>query len=312
MVGRNRRIEPHMSLTADIRHQWRNGGMLKRLLMVNIGVFLLVWAVELAGWLFNVQGIGALLLDQLMGTSIPSKLIFKPWSPVTYMFTHQAPMHLFWNMLMFWYSGQIFQDLLGGKRLLGNYLLGGLAGFAMYAAGSLMPAHLALGSQGPILGASAAVMGVFIGIASYRPDMVVHLFLIGPVRLKYIGLAVLVLDLIAIRGGSNTGGHLAHLGGALYGYLAARQLSKGHDWSGAFVDGLERAAAFLRGSRKPRMTVAKGTGKTGQRRSDAEYNQDKKQQQERIDAILDKISRSGYDSLTKAERDFLFKSGNGQ
>jgi membrane associated rhomboid family serine protease len=238
-------------------------------------------------------------------------LLRKPWSPVTYMFTHQAPMHLFWNMVMFWFSGQLFQGILGDKRLLGNYLLGGLTGYLFYALGGLLPAHLALGSQGPILGASAAVMGVFIGIASYRPDMEVNLFLIGPVRLKYLGIAVLVLDLIAIREGGNTGGHMAHLGGALYGFLAARQLSKGNDWSMDAVNRLERLLQFLRFRRGPRMRVEKGPKRSQASRSDADYNAQKKQQQERIDAILDKISRSGYDSLTKEERDFLFRSGDG-
>jgi membrane associated rhomboid family serine protease len=300
-----------MSIIDDIKYQWNTGGMTKRLLIVNIGVFALVWAVELTGWLFGYKGASVLLLDQLMGTNIPSKFITRPWTPITYMFTHQAPMHLFWNMVMFWFSAQLFQGILGDKRLLGNYLLGGLAGYLFYVLGSFMPAHLDLGSNGPILGASAAVMSVLIGIASYRPDMEVNLFLIGPVRLKYVGIAVLALDLIAIRGGSNTGGHLAHLGGALYGFLAARQLAKGTDWSGDFASWLEGISKFFKRRAGPRMRVekrplhsARGTV------SDADFNASKKQKQERIDAILDKISRSGYDSLSNAERDFLFRSGN--
>ncbi|MCC6839358.1 MAG: rhomboid family intramembrane serine protease [Flavobacteriales bacterium] len=301
-----------MSITDDIRYQWRSGGMLKKLLIVNIAVFLAIWLVELLGWLFNAKGLSYVLLFQLMGTSDPAQLLLKPWTPLTYMFTHQAPMHLFWNMVMFWFSGQIFRDILGDKRLLGNYLLGGLAGYAFYALGALMPAHLALASNGPILGASAAVMSVFIGVATYRPDMLVNLFLLGPVRLQYVALAVLALDLIAIRGGSNTGGHLAHLGGALYGFLAARQLRQGTDWSGSLVDRLERIRQFFRRKRGPRMRVEKAPGQRHGNRTDADFNLARKQKQERIDAILDKISRSGYDSLSKAERDFLFKSGNEQ
>lgn len=301
-----------MSIADDIKQQWRTGGMVKRLLIINIGVFLGVWAVELLGWLLGAPELGGAVLRQLMGTNEPGLLLRRPWSPLTYMFTHHAPMHLFWNMVMLWFSGQIFHAMLGDKRMLGNYLLGGLAGFAFYALGALMPDHLALGSSAPILGASGAVMSVFIGVAAYRPEMQVNLFLLGPVRLKYLGMAVLVLDLIAIRGGSNTGGHLAHLGGALYGFLAARQLARGTDWSGDLVDRLERAGKFLARKRGPRMRVEKRPGKPVREMSDAEYNAAKKQQQDRIDAILDKISRSGYDSLTKAERDFLFNSGNGR
>lgn len=299
-----------MSITDDIKNQWNTGGMLKRLLIVNIGVFLLIWTVELIGWLFGMKGASSILLNQLMGTNIPAKFITRPWTPITYMFTHQAPMHLFWNMIMFWFSGQIFQGILGDKRLLGNYLLGGLTGYLFYILGSFMPAHLALASNGPILGASAAVMGVFIGIAAYRPDMLVNLFLLGPVRLKYLGIAVLVLDLIAISGGGNTGGHLAHLGGALYGFTAARQLAKGNDWSGKFVNWLERIMQFFTRRKGPKMRVEKRPRKTRGTVSDTDFNAMKKQKQERIDAILDKISRAGYDSLSKAERDFLFQNGN--
>ncbi len=296
-----------MSITDDVKQQWNTGGMLKRLLMINIGVFLVIWAVELVGWLFGMKGASSYLLDQLMASNDAS-LLRKPWSPITYMFTHQAPMHLFWNMVMFWFSAQIFQSILGDKRLLGNYLLGGLAGFLFYVLGSFAPGRLGLESHGPILGASAAVMSVLIGIATYRPDMQMNLFLIGPVRLKYIGIAILVLDLIGIREGGNTGGHLAHLGGALYGFLAARQLTKGNDWSLNFVQWLERIVKFFTPRKGPRMRVEKRPTTRGSNR-DADFNAAKKRKQERIDAILDKISRSGYDSLSKAERDLLFNEG---
>ncbi|MCI1754036.1 MAG: rhomboid family intramembrane serine protease [Flavobacteriales bacterium] len=298
-----------MSLTTDIKNQWATGGMTKKLLIVNIGVFLVVWAVELFGWLVGTSGIGALFLNNLMGSNNWAWLAWHPWTPITYMFTHQAPMHLFWNMVMLWFSGQLFESLLGGQRMLGNYLLGGLCGFAFYALGSFMPAHLSLASNGPILGASAAVMGVFIGIAAYRPDMLVNLMLLGAVRLKYIALAVLVLDLIAIRQGGNTGGHLAHLGGALYGFVAARQLAQGKDWSLGFVTWLENLGQKLKPKKKSRMRVEKRPTGNSVPRNDVEYNAAKKQQQERIDAILDKISKSGYGSLSKDERDYLFKAG---
>lgn len=298
-----------MTLADDLRQQWRTGGMTKRLVFLNIGTFLLVWAVDLVGWALGGGRMGGWLLENLMGSSQWSWTLWHPWTPITYMFTHQAPMHLFWNMVMLWFSGQLFEDLLGGRRLLGNYLLGGLAGFAFYWLGSYMPAHLALGSNGPILGASAAVMGVFIGIAAYRPDMVVNLLLLGPVRLKYVALAVLVLDLIAIRQGGNTGGHLAHLGGALYGYLASRQLARGRDLSLDLVQRLEGLWARLRPGRG-RLRVEKRPG--ARPRPAAGPTTDERQRQARVDAILDKISKSGYGSLSKDEKDFLFKAGHGQ
>lgn len=299
-----------MSIRREIQLQWRSGGALKRLLFINIGVFLAIWAVEIIGWLAGSKGVSGHVLQYLMGTSYGPDLLRRPWTAVTYMFTHQAPMHLFWNMLMFWFSGQLFQGLLGGERLVGNYLLGGLAGFLFYALGSFTPAHLELGSTAPILGASAAVMSVFIGIATYQPNVQVGLFLIGPVRLKYVAIAILVLDLIAIRQGDNTGGHLAHLGGALYGFVAARQLMQGRDWSLAFVRGLQRIGGFFFSGRGPRLRVEKRPGTRKRVLQDVEFNAAKRDKQARVDAILDKISRSGYDSLSKEERDFLFRASH--
>lgn len=301
-----------MSIADDIKHHWQGGGMTKRLLIVNIGVFLAVWAVELAGWLLGRSTLGGTLLLNLMGSNNWAWLAWHPWTPITYMFTHQAPMHLFWNMVMLWFSGQLFESILGGERLLGNYLLGGLTGFAFYALGSFTPAHLGLTSHGPILGASAAVMGVFIGIATYRPEMQVNLLLLGAVRLKYVAIAVLVLDLIAIRQGDNTGGHLAHLGGALYGFIAARRLGQGHDTSKDLVAWLSRLRTLIKPGTRTRMRVEKRPGGHVPPRDDKAYNAAKKEHQARVDAILDKISKSGYGSLSKAERDYLFQAGDGK
>lgn len=300
-----------MSIRDEIKVQWRSGGAVKRLLFINIGVFLAIWAVEIIGWLSGTKGLSNHVLHYLTGTSNGGELVRRPWTPITYMFTHQAPMHLFWNMLMFWFSGQLFESLLGAQRLVGNYILGGLAGFAFYALGSFMPAHLELGGQWPILGASAAVMSVFIGVATYRPNVQVALFLVGQVRLKYVAIAILLLDLIAIRNGDNTGGHLAHLGGALYGFVAARQLQQGRDLSLGFVRALQRIGAVFTPGKGPRMRVAKKPARrTAPVVLDEQFNAAKRDKQARVDSILDKISRSGYDSLSKEERDFLFRASH--
>ncbi|MFT3885318.1 MAG: rhomboid family intramembrane serine protease [Flavobacteriales bacterium] len=297
----------------ELRAQWRHGGAVKRLLLVNIGVFLLVTLVGLAGWLFGRNDLDDRLLPYLMASGDPIWLLHRPWTVVTYMFTHQAVMHLFWNMLMFWFSGQLFQGLLGDKRLVGNYLLGGLSGFAFYLLGGFLPAHLGLASAYPILGASAAVMAIFVGIATYQPNIEVNLFFLFTVRLKYVALVVVLLDLVGVRAGDNTGGHMAHLGGALYGFLAAKQLMQGRDWSGNFIEGLERIGDLIRGRKRARLKVAKGPARRTVRVvHDIDYNAAKRDKQERVDAILDKISRSGYDSLSKDERDFLFHASHEQ
>lgn len=302
-----------MGIRDDIQAQWRTGGAVKRLLFINIAVFLIVQVMALIGWASGRPEVESLVLQQLMATGNTGWLIRHPWTVITYMFTHQAVMHLVWNMIMFWFSGQLFQGLLGDKRLVGNYLLGGLSGLALYLISSLLPAHLGLGGEAPILGASAAVMAVFIGVATYQPEVRVGMLFIGPVALKWVAVAVLALDLIGIRSGSNTGGHLAHLGGALYGFIAAKQLMRGNDWSMAFITGLERIGdLFRRNKGKGRMRVVERPRRKARVMQDTDFNALKKAKQERVDAILDKISRSGYDSLSKDERDLLFRASNDQ
>lgn len=295
-----------MAIADEIKNQWRFGGATKRLVFINIGVFLLVHLIGLIGWMAGAGDLEGHVLDQLMATNEWPLLAQRPWTVLTYMFTHFDPFHLLWNMVMFWFSGQLFQGLLGERRMVGNYILGGLSGFAFYALASFMPAHLGLGGNSVILGASAAVMAVFIGIATYQPEVEVGMMFIGSVRLKYVAIVVLALDMISIRAGSNTGGHMAHLGGALYGFMAATFLKRGQaDWSMAFVNGLVRIGDFLRGKKRSRLRVAKKPTRRGVM-VDVEFNTAKKEKQARVDAILDKISRSGYDSLSKEERDFLF------
>ena len=305
-----------MSIGDEIKLQWRSGGALKRLLFINIGVFLALNGVRFFEWLSGHSGFYEVVRDclwtrdNLMPDASQPGLLTRPWTVITYMFTHEAPMHIIWNMIMFWFSGQLFQGLLGERRLVGNYLLGGIAGFLFYLAGSFLPAHLHLASGAPILGASAAVMSVFIGIATYQPNVEVGMMFVGTVKLKYVAMVVFILDLIGIQQGGNTGGHLAHIGGALYGFLAARQLMKGNDWSMGFVNGLDRIGKFFSGKKGPRMRVEKTQRRRAPVLQDLEFNAAKKAKQERVDSILDKISRSGYDSLSKDERDFLFKASH--
>ncbi len=280
--------------------------MVVRLIMINVGVFLFLRLFDLMFWLFNTNSPN--LLQYLWSYSHLPTLIRNPWTVITYMFTHWHIFHLFWNMIILWMIGRIFEDLLGPKRLLGNYILGGIVGFVLFiTAYNLLP-QLNAGIGSPIMGASAGVMAVLIGLAAYRPELELHLLLLGPVRLKWVALGVLFLDLISIREGNNSGGHIAHLGGALYGYVAGRQLIKGNDPSQQFVDFFVRLLKPLGQRRKvPRMRVEKRYARSTVA-SDTAYNTAKRDKQARVDAILDKISRSGYDSLSKEEKDFLFKA----
>jgi len=285
-----------------------------RLLLINVAVFValiafqLVLSIAMGDRMTGMAALDRYVVQWLRSTSDLGGLVLKPWTVFTYMFVHTGLGHIFWNMLLLWFGGRLFEDLLGGRRLLGHYLLGGLSGLALYVlVNNTMPGlhgHPTAGTA--ILGASAGVLSVFVGIAAYRPEMIVNLLLIGPVKLMYVAAVFLLLDLVGIGSGDGVA-HEAHIGGALYGFVAARQLTRGRDWSKGFVDLLDRLAVPFRRRKGPRLRVEKRP--TGGVRPTSSTAQ---QKQARIDAILDKISRSGYDSLSKEEKDLLFKASNDQ
>jgi membrane associated rhomboid family serine protease len=290
----------------ELKRQWRSGGMVIRLVLVNAAVFLALHLINLPFWAMRQPGPD--ILGWLWSFSDLHTLLRRPWTPITYMFVHWGFGHIFFNMLLLWFMGRLFEDLLGGKRVLGNYILGGLSGFALYLIGyNLLPVYAEQVSGSTIHGASASVMAVLVGIAAYRPDHEARLLLFGTVKLKWIALVLFLIDLVSVQTSPNSGGHLAHIGGALYGYMASMRLRKGSDWSLGFVNALGKLVSFFRPKRGPRMRVEKPFG--GRRRSDEEFNKARRDNQARIDAILDKISRSGYASLSKDEKDILFKAG---
>ncbi len=280
--------------------------MLVKLIMINAGVFLFLRLFDLTFWLLGVESPD--VAAWLMSSSDLPTLVRKPWTVITYMFTHWSIGHIFWNLLILYFIGRIFEDLLGPRRMLGNYLMGGLVGLSLFIISyNLFPVFQNMVGS-PILGASAGVMAVLIGLAAYRPDLELHLLIIGAVRLKWIALAIVFIDLISIRESANSGGHIAHLGGSLYGYLAGRQLLRGNDWSLNIINSLDNLfKPFRSKGHAPKMRVEKRFVRSTVS-NDIAYNAAKKDKQERVDAILDKISRSGYDSLSKEEKDFLFKA----
>ncbi len=285
---------------------FKEGSVLVRLILINAGVFVLVHLVDLLLYLFSSQDSHILVL-WLSSTSDLAGLLFKPWSVITYMFLHEDFMHIFWNMVILFLVGRIFLHFLGGKRMVSTYILGGISGLLLYIISyNLFPVFWPFKADSIILGASASVMAIFIAAATYRPNFELNLILIGPVKFKYVALIYVLIDIVSIRGGDNAGGHIAHLGGAIFGYFYGRQLINGKDLSINFfriMDGI--TAAF-----RPRSKVRVEYRRPGRPVSDEEYNAKKRADQARIDHILDKISKSGYDSLTEEERSILFKASN--
>lgn len=284
--------------------------MLVRLLYANITVFLAIKLLALPFWLFQTQ----LSADQfaLNWFAVPSdltKLLFKPWTLLSYMFLHLGFFHLLSNMIWLFFLGQLFVQFLGEKKLWTVYIAGGLAGAVLYILFfNIFPVFEEVAPISKALGASASVMAIVAAVGTYAPNYSIRLLFLGDVKLKYIAIFAFVLDVISISN-ANSGGHIAHIGGALLGFFFAREWRKGKDIT-AWVN---TATAFVKAiftfKKKSRMKVKYKKSNQQQRSvSRYEYNSRKKEEQEQVDAILDKISRSGYDSLTKAEKDFLFRA----
>jgi len=293
-----------MGIIDDIKYNIRIGNTLLRLIYLNVALFIVVNLISLLATIFGFKESWNLLATRLL--YMPSnlhELLTHPWTIVTYMFMHADIWHILFNMLWLYWLGQIFLIYLNSRQLVTVYLLGGLTGGLLYLLiYNLFPNFELFGYNSYLVGASASVMAVVFAIATLIPNFVVHLFLLGSVRLKYIALATLIIDLISIQY-SNAGGHIAHLGGALLGYLFGLGIRKGSDITAWFAN------IFLR---KPNLFRRKSKIKLIYRRpnlSDFEYNRQKAEIQKELDRILDKIAQSGYDSLTRKEKDFLFKAG---
>ena len=284
----------------ELKKIFRESNIVGRFILVNVAIFLLVNLILLIETLsktgiFNV-------IRWLAASSDLSELVFKPWTIITYMFLHEGFWHLFWNMIMLFFAGRIFHDLLGTKRFVNVYFLGGLAGLAFFVIFYNIFPVFENSVGAPILGASASVMAIFVGIASYTPNYTVFLPIIGPVKLKYIAIFYVVLDFISIRSGVNSGGHIAHLGGALWGFVWARQLLSGRDIGAWFDSIIGLTLALVRPGKNMKVVHNQ------QERQQNKAKKVARDEQAVIDGILDKISKSGYDSLTAAEKEILVKA----
>jgi membrane associated rhomboid family serine protease len=284
------------TLGDNLVSKFRMASTLQRLLFINIGIFLFIRIAHGVSSLFLVPVLD--FYDVTHALAIPanvSNLLLKPWTILTYMFLHWDVMHILFNMLWLYWMGKIFQEYLGSKKLLNTYLAGGFTGAVFFiAAYNIFPLFSSSVPSAFALGASASVLAITIATATLLPDYPIQLILFGTVRLKWIALITIFLDLINISG-NNAGGHIAHLGGAFYGFMYVRSLRRGKDptaWMTKFFDRL---------TSKSKMKVAHR-----QKKKDEDYNITKKARQEKMDEILDKISKSGYGSLTQAEKDFLF------
>ncbi|NOY38488.1 MAG: rhomboid family intramembrane serine protease [Chlorobi bacterium] len=288
----------------SIKQSFREGSSLIQLIYINTGVFLVINLLYIILFLFSVSHGSSVVLPWLAVPAYLPELIRHPWTPITYMFTHQSFFHILFNLLWLYWFGKIFLEYFDQKKLIAVYILGGLSGAALYIFSyNLFPALQPLLRQSLAIGASAAIMAVVVAISVYVPDYTIYLLLIGPVKIKYVALTAFILTSL-LDFSSNTGGKIAHIGGALYGYLYVLRYRQGKDMSRSFNRLLDTMASWF----KPRKTKMKITYKRPL--TDLEYNKKKVENQAEINRILDKISKGGYESLSKAEKETLFRASN--
>lgn len=289
-----------MGLRDDIKRSFRNGTSLTRLIYLNIAVFLLISVLGITGFLLKNNDIPSKGLFLLSVPASLKLLISHPWTLISYMFTHKDILHILFNMLWLYWFGKIFLEYLDQKKLVAVYLLGGISGALLYIISfNIFPAFADILPESVAIGASASVMAVVVAISAYVPDYTVYLLLLGRVKIKYIALGIFILTSI-MEFPVNSGGKLAHIGGALFGYLYTANLRKGRDIGKGINRIIDAVVTLLRPKKKLKVRYKRPV-------TDYEYNKARADHQARINAILDKISKGGYDSLSREEKDYLFR-----
>jgi membrane associated rhomboid family serine protease len=289
-----------MGIWDDIRKTFRTGSNLTRLIYINIAVFILITIVAVIGFLLNNTGISEQALNLFSVPSSYKALLLRPWTLVTYMFVHKDIWHILFNMLWLYWFGRIFLEYLDQRKLVAVYLLGGISGALVYILSfNVFPAFSGVVSESVAIGASASVMAIVIAIAAYVPDYTVQLILFGRIKIKYMALAIFIFTSV-MDFSINSGGKLAHIGGAFFGYLYTLNLRQGRDIGKGFNGVIDFFATIFKPRKKLKVIHKKAT-------TEYEYNAIKTEHQTRINSILDKISKGGYDSLTKEEKETLFK-----
>jgi membrane associated rhomboid family serine protease len=271
-----------MELKNKINLYISNLNIVEKIILINVVVYLLPFILKTILFLFGINDLS--ILNWLTISADLSELIFKPWSLLTYGFLHGSLSHIFWNMIIFYYFGNIIHNLFGEKLIINLFLSGIVIGGITYVFSyNIFPAFKNVNSV--MIGASAGVMSVLFFLTSYSPNYKIRLIFFD-VKIIYIALFLFFYDIIQIPL-NNSGGHIAHIGGAVWGYYYCIKYNNGRDLVGIFNSFFKRS--------KPKFNFKPKNNKS--------FDQNK------IDSILDKISDSGYDSLSKSEKEYLFNAG---
>ncbi|MFN0275170.1 MAG: rhomboid family intramembrane serine protease [Chitinophagales bacterium] len=290
-------------MITDIKNKYRYGSVITKLLLINILVFVAQSIILLVFSLGNKQGTFTHFLDTYL--YFPEDIrtfLTRPWTILTYQFLH-SPLgifHILFNMLYLYFFGRILLDFINNRYVFPLYIAGGIAGALVFMITyNLAPVFQT--ENGILVGASASVLALVVAAATLAPDYTVFLIIFGAVRLKYIAFAAILIDIVSISAGSNAGGHLSHLGGALTGFLFIKSYQRGHNWFNWYFN-LEEKLKNIR-NKRPKVVHVNPTPK----KTKSTIPEDK---QKKLDAILDKISKGGYESLSSGEKEFLFTVSN--
>lgn len=301
----------------NLKNSFKRGNIFIQLIYINVGVFLLMALVNVSFLLFNRSSHAIFSWFELPASF--TNFLNQPWSLFTYMFMHAGILHLLFNMLWLYWFGSIFLQFFSSKHLRGLYIFGGICGGLLYMlAFNVFPYFKPVVDSSVMVGASASILAIVVAVAYRAPDYRINLLLFGQVRLKYLAIGVVILDLVFLTPGnvvdpelsnrlaSNAGGHIAHLGGVLSGLWFAASLSKGADltsWINKLLDGIVSLFNKNTWKKKPKKAKMKVNHS---RNMDYDYNARKKESSDEIDRILDKLKKSGYNSLTTEEKKSLF------
>ena len=283
------------NLLYGLKNFFLQKNVMSRLMLINVAIWIICLFISVFTWLFNISDISFVTKLFAVPSDI-SALAEKPWSVFTYMFLQEEFWHLFFNMLMLYYGGKIFLQYFSDKQLLLTYIFGGLFGALFFIlAFNAFPVFENMKGHAFALGSSASVLSILIAAATYRPDYTLNLFLLGQVRMKWVAIVFVIIDLLSITKG-NSGGHIAHLGGALWGFLYVSMLKKDFD-----------IYKIFKKKAKIRVKTVNSENYHKRPKTDEQYNAERAANQEEIDRILDKISKNGYSSLSDKEKEFLFR-----
>lgn len=289
-----------MGIWEELKYNIRHGTMLSRLIFINVGVFLVLRIVHLFYFLAGVPAFP--LVEWLSLPASLSLLVKMPWTVITYMFLHFDLLHALFNLFCLYWFGKIFLDYFDGPKLLSVYIVGGICGAVFFVAGyNLFPVFRGVVHESMLLGASASIFSILVALAFFVPNHRVDVLFLGSVRIKYIALVFIVLYVVGIST-SNPGGNVAHIGGAFWGMIYVYGLKRGKNY-GRWISDFFAWSGF-RTFHRTRMSVT-----FRQNRREFDSSGHGLVQQKEVDRILDKIGRSGYESLTRGEKDLLFKTG---